>query len=81
MAITFQPVEMETASDDTDGRLVFSDGRLVAVLVRLANGIHESDQGAWFLEAGFGRCFELPRIFADLTAAEVWVRDRLAGRN
>ncbi len=80
MAITFQPVPVETASDDSEGILVLHEGRLVAVLVRLADPVHESDRGAWFLEAGFGRCFELPRIFADLPEAEIWVRDRLARR-
>ena len=33
--ISFQPIEVLTASEDREGRLVLVDGKLAAVLVRL----------------------------------------------
>jgi hypothetical protein len=52
-------VQVETGSGDTDGQLVFRDGFLVAVLVRLSEE-HEEDAGKWFLEAGLGRVNDGP---------------------
>jgi len=52
MSLQLQPVRVKTGSHDTEGQLVFSDGFLVAVLVRLSQD-HEEEAGLWFLEAGF----------------------------
>ncbi len=51
---------------------------LVAVLVRLDDPIHESDRGAWFLEAGFGSYVDAKNspIFRDLDEASDWLRMR-----
>lgn len=43
-----------TGSKDRNGRLVFADGQLVAVLVCLEDAIHEGPRGSWFLEVGLG---------------------------
>jgi len=69
-----------TGSDDREGRLVLSDGQLVAVLVRLADAMHGKERGGWFLEAGFGPCQSpVPPVFGNLDEAQVWVRQQLAG--
>jgi hypothetical protein len=70
-------VQVATGSTDTESLLVFSDDFLVAVLVRLSDD-HGDEAGMWFLEVGFGRVDDLrqPR-FADLDAAQAWIRDRL----
>src|SRR3954451_8146722 len=39
--ISFQPIEVLTASEDREGRLVLIDGNLVAVLVRLSDLAHD----------------------------------------
>ena len=53
MSLTLQPVRVANGFDE-DRMLVFSDGRLMAVLVRLSDE-NEVAPGDWFLEAGFGR--------------------------
>ncbi len=74
--ITLAPVRVGTDTADEDGRLVFAGDRLVAVLVRLAEGHDEA--GHWYLEHGFGRLdVPLPPTFSDLHAAENWVAGRL----
>ena len=76
--LTLQPIPVATTSADEDGRLVLADGRLVAVLVRLADAVHEEAQGRWHLEAGFGQCMAAPPMpFADLPEALAWVAARL----
>src|SRR5436305_9948208 len=39
--ISFQPIEVLTASEDREGRLVLVDGNLAAVLVRLSDLAHD----------------------------------------
>jgi hypothetical protein len=74
--ITLAPVRVGTDTADEDGRLVFAGDRLVAVLVRLAEGHDEA--GHWFLEHGFGRLDVSPSpTFPDLQAAENWIASRL----
>ena len=77
MSLRLQPVQVATGSSDTERQLVFADGFLVAVLVRLSDD-HGDEAGMWFLEVGFGRVGD-PRQpkFADLDAAQAWIRDRL----
>jgi hypothetical protein len=79
MTVTLQPVRIETGSDDEDGRLVFADGLLVAVLVRLSDQ-HGDMTGQWYYEHGFGR-FDGPGhpTFATLEAAQDWITRRQAG--
>jgi hypothetical protein len=77
MSLKLQPVQVATGSDDRESQLVFSDGFLVAVLVRLSDQ-HEEEAGMWFLEAGFGLISgpEQPP-FANLDAAQAWIGQRL----
>ena len=44
MSLRLQPVQVATNSDDAESRLVFADGYLVAVLVRLSEQ-HEDEAG------------------------------------
>ncbi len=77
MRLTLQAVQVANGHDE-EGRLVFADGRLVAVLVQLS-GLHEElgMTGQWFLETGYGRRLagEHPTL-PDLSAAEEWIRQR-----
>lgn len=77
--IEFQPVKVATGSADEEGRLVFHDGKLIAVLVRLDDANHGPALGQWSLEAGFNGVDSVkPPLFANLTAAERWLDRQLA---
>jgi hypothetical protein len=79
VSIMLQDIAVMTGSDNGEGRLVLWNDRLVAVLVRLMDEMYGEERGGWFLEAGFGPCNSVrPPVFADLDAAQVWVRGRLA---
>ncbi|MCJ2049383.1 hypothetical protein [Methylobacterium sp. J-070] len=78
MTLRLQPVQVATGSYDVDGQLVFADGLLVAVLVRLSDD-HNDLAGMWFLEAGFGRVVTTElALFADIDKAQSWIEQRLA---
>ncbi len=78
LELLLRPVSVYTGSGDQDGQLVLANGRLVAVLVRLADMSHAGLVGAWFLEAGFGPCAHVVApIFSDLDAAQSWIRQQL----
>lgn len=73
MILSLEPVQVATNSDDAESQLVFADGFLVAVLVRLSEQ-HGADAGKWFLEAGFGPVNRVaPSLFEDLGAARLWI--------
>ncbi|MCJ2069679.1 hypothetical protein MKK75_12915, partial [Methylobacterium sp. J-030] len=73
-------VHVATGSDDTDGQLVFADGFLVAVLVRLSEQ-HDAFAGMWFLEAGFGlTAVRSAPLFANLDAAQDWIEGHLSSK-
>lgn len=75
MNIILQPVLVEL-QEEGDGVLVFKDQWLVALLVRLSDS-HGPRTGRWFLEAGYGALAEQAEVdFADLAAAEAWIRQR-----
>lgn len=76
MSLRLQPVRVGTGSDDEDGRLVFRDDALVALLVRLSDN-HDGDAGKWFLEAEFSRdCGDPTALFDDLEQAQAWFSRR-----
>jgi hypothetical protein len=76
MSLTTKPVRVATGAEE-DGCLVFSDDRLVAVLVRLSDG-HEIAPGQWFWEAGFGRLGGPSHpTFASIEDAKGYIRGRL----
>ena len=75
----FQPVKVATGSADEEGRLVFRDGKLIAVLVRLDDLNHGPALGQWSLEAGFNGVDSVkPPLFANLAAAERWIDRQIA---
>jgi hypothetical protein len=78
MSFTLRPVRVATGPDE-DGILVFSEDRLVAVLVQLSDAHTELGvTGHWFLETGYGplNTRDDP-VFPDLDAAQAWIRQRL----
>ena len=78
--IAFQPVRVETGSDDEEGMLVFLDDRLLAILVRLSSQ-HDSMSRSGFLEHGFG-LLDGPQhpSFEDVAEVEDWIHRRLEQR-
>ena len=80
MNLHLQPVRVATSSQDSNGQLVFADGFLVAVLVRLSDQ-HGADVGLWFLEAGFGLTAVMSApLFLDLDAAQDWIERHLSSK-
>lgn len=78
MSLQLQPVRLASGSDDTEAQLVFVDGGLTAVLVRLSD-VHGEAAGMWFLEAGFGSIsVRAPPTFVNLDEAQDWIAGRLA---
>ncbi|PVE25257.1 hypothetical protein DC522_06940 [Microvirga sp. KLBC 81] len=78
MTLTLQPVRVANGIDE-EGMLVFdAEQRLIAVLTQLGDQ-YDGLSGHWYLEAGFGR-LEGPDhpTYADLEAAQEWIRQRLA---
>ena len=75
--MTRQPIRVATRSADQEGCLILADGNLVAVVVRLAEELHGTLKGAWFLEASFGAADTPPPSFPDIDAAEAWLARQL----
>ena len=77
MSLSLQPVQVATGHDE-GGMLVFDENRrLIAVLTHLSEH-NEVAPGQWFLEAGFGRLDGVHHpTFANLDAAQDWIRQRL----
>jgi hypothetical protein len=78
--ITFQPVKVLVDGHDGEGRLIFVDDQLSAVIVRLDGEAHFSENdGLWHLEAGFGPCAPRtpPPPFPTAEDAAVWVSQRI----
>jgi hypothetical protein len=73
--VTFQPVEVAVAGQ-TDGRLVFVDGKLVAVLIKL--GVSQNElEGRWYAEAAFNGLERMSdHTFQDLQAVAAWIDTR-----
>jgi hypothetical protein len=76
MSLTLEPVRV-AAGEDNEGLLVFLDGSLVAILVRLSD-LHGEAAGAWFLEMALGRLGGPANpVFPDLDVAQKWISARL----
>jgi hypothetical protein len=75
------PVFVNTGSADRQGFLLFVEGELVGVIVRLERAAHADPDlwGRWFLESGFGPCRAEPHdlVFAGPEDAEAWARERV----
>jgi hypothetical protein len=79
--ITSKPVKVRIDGHDSEGRLIFADDQLSAVIVRLDSEAHIPEhREQWHLEAGFGPCDVrlAPPTFTTLEEAEAWVQQRLA---
>ena len=74
--VTFHRVPVMTGTEDREGCLLFAEGTLVAVIVRLDMREHADIRGKWFLEAGFGRCSERHELFDSIDDAAAWVGKR-----
>jgi hypothetical protein len=68
-----QHVQLKTGSQDRDGRLIFTDGELIAVIVLLADQSHGSDRGLWNLEAYFRSYRPQAPLFASPRDAVTWL--------
>ena len=73
MALTFQPITLDTEAPDRDATLVLRDGRLLAVLCCLSD-IHQ-EAGQWFLEVAFTELRPSPTTWATLAAFEQWLEE------
>jgi hypothetical protein len=67
--VRFQPVTAATQQAHEPVQLVWANQHLAALLVPAEVG--------WFLQIGFGRCEGEGIVFANLAAAEDWVRRRM----
>ena len=80
--IECRPILVNTASPDEKGCLALADGRLVAVLVRVADTGDEpggEKLSGWQMEAGFGCCaVSVPPLFDTLADAAAWMRMQLS---
>ena len=77
--ITFQSIEVLTASEDREGCLVLVGGKLAAVLVRLNDQAHDPLlHGAWYIEAGLGLLDGRHQLFASLEEAAASIERDLA---
>ena len=84
--ITSQPVWVLIDGHDSEGRLIFADNQLSAIIVR-PDGVRPDGEahvpkhkGRWHLEAGFGKCDAriAPTTFRTPQEAEARVKQRLA---
>ena len=77
MSVETQPVQVASGEQDR-GLLVFNDGWLIAVLVRLS-AKHGVFAGQWFLESGYGRFSGREQLtFVDEIDAIAWFNSHLA---
>lgn len=51
-ALTFEPVTLDASHEDVEGRLIYREGRLLAIATRLGDG-HGEAAGCWFVEVMF----------------------------
>lgn len=75
--IHFSPLSLATRDGGEDAQLVLVEGRLAAILARIAREVTDTGEDGWFLQAGFGPCEAEGILFPGLGAAEVWVREQL----
>jgi hypothetical protein len=79
-SVELKSIKLLNPGEDDEGRLVFVDGLLAAVLCRLSGGHYPEDlRGRWFLEAGFGPlATNTYPTFSSLDEVESWVERALA---
>ena len=74
MKVELEPIEVETESEDHEGRLVLAGGKLVGILVRLS-GVHGVWSGFWNVE-WLAEMLHHPPPFKDLRSAKGWFAHR-----
>jgi len=73
---TLQSVRLRTGSDDSDARLVFAEGELVAVIALLSDPNHGDLRGLWNIEVDFQGLLITPPLFSSPHEAVQWVLGR-----
>lgn len=77
--ITAQLIKVLVDHDDRDGVLVFGDGKLAALFVRLDGEEHGEDRGKWYLEVGFNGCAEHEGpVLSSVDELLAWVDSRVS---
>lgn len=79
LAIAMQRVDVDTGSADREGRLIFRQGRLVGLLVRLDGEEHGRMRGRWHVEARFDGGRSPSRLFPTLSDAEQYISRCVTG--
>lgn len=79
MDVALSPSRVNTGTSDEDGFLIYANGKLTGILVRLDDNCHEPEMRArWFLEAAFGPLSTTGAVhFKDPAEAAEWVTRRL----
>jgi len=68
-----QSVRLRTGTTDQDGRLVFINDELTAVIVLLAGEDHAQERGLWSMEADFRVSGSRPPLFNSPYDAVAWL--------
>ncbi len=78
MKVTWQCVRVGSGfTREEDGRLVFLDGTLAAILVSRPEDHEEPElRGSWFIEAGFCPVTGVPETFPSFEDAVAWILRR-----
>jgi len=71
-----QSVRLRTGTTDQDGRLVFINDELTAVIVLLAGEDHAQERGLWSMEADFRVSGSRPPLFNSPYDAVAWLLRR-----
>ena len=71
-------VRVATGAIPDEGRLVYADGALIAVLIKLEADLAAQARGVWYLEAAFGPVdhFHHP-VFETIQDSLAWIHRRL----
>ncbi len=77
MNVTWQSVRIGSGfTREEDGRLVFVDGRLAAILVCRSDPTEPNGRSPWFINAGFGPIAGLQETFPSFEYAATWILRR-----
>ena len=74
-----QQVRFTTGTADNDGVLIYLEGELALVLVRLEDWSHGHSRGRWLVKAAFGPYSDGgPGLFDGPERAEEWITNQQA---
>jgi hypothetical protein len=75
-SVTFKEVDVAT-SGQTEGRLVFYEGKLIAIITKLDES-HDEFQGKWFADAFFNGLEHMQHeTFESLEDVARWIAERM----